>query len=287
MEAKRRKKKVVKVKTGIPKPDKKVRQRSGGELVSGEAFEVIEAFKFGWEVFKKKPWFLIGITLFMVCFDLVIGVVQEFLMLSGSVSGMIMIFILEVGSLVVGVVLGIGIIEIVLRMYDNKPVRFSFLFKKINLFWVFFGIIIVTHFIILGGGMFFIVPGVIAAIALMFAAVLVVDKNTGVMEAVRMSWAMTEGYKGQLFVFIVVAVVVNILGVLALLIGLLVTIPVSYIATIYVYRKLLARAEAKKKLSVEKLQTVPKVFLWVGVLAVPFFVFLGGIFAVMGLAMKL
>ncbi len=59
------------------------------------------------------------------------------------------------------------------------------------------------------------------------------------MEAFRESARMTDGQKGQLFLFGLVIALFNLAGALCLLVGLLFTIPASMMAMAYVYRKLL------------------------------------------------
>ena len=49
---------------------------------------------------------------------------------------------------------------------------------------------------------------------------------------------ITEGAKGNLFVFGIALFVVNVLGMLALGLGLFVTIPMAMIAKAFIYRRL-------------------------------------------------
>jgi hypothetical protein len=50
------------------------------------------------------------------------------------------------------------------------------------------------------GYLFFIVPGVILAIGLQFSAFFVVDRRLGAVDAMKASWQVTSGRKGQVFV---------------------------------------------------------------------------------------
>jgi uncharacterized membrane protein len=54
----------------------------------------------------------------------------------------------------------------------------------------------------------------------------------------RLSWEMTRGSCWNLFVFSLLLGVINILGMIALFIGLLITVPLSVVAIGYVYRRL-------------------------------------------------
>lgn len=77
-------------------------------------------------------------------------------------------------------------------------------------------------------------------LALMLSKNLVIDKEFGPIVALEKSWQLTKGNRGRLLWFSLIIVGVNTLGFLALMLGLLVTIPVTMFASLLVYRKLLA-----------------------------------------------
>jgi uncharacterized membrane protein len=66
----------------------------------------------------------------------------------------------------------------------------------------------------------------------------IVDRGLGPIDALKRSAAITHGARLALFGFAIVLMLLNIVGALALLIGLFVTIPISMVAMAYVYRKL-------------------------------------------------
>ena len=63
----------------------------------------------------------------------------------------------------------------------------------------------------------------------------------GPIEALKKSSQITKGVKLDLLVFSFLLTGINILGVLAFGIGLILTIPTTIIATAFVYRKLLSK----------------------------------------------
>jgi uncharacterized membrane protein len=67
----------------------------------------------------------------------------------------------------------------------------------------------------------------------------VIDKNLEPVEAVKTSWRMTKGNVWNLFFFGILLGLINILGFLCLIVGLFITVPLSMLATAFVYRKLL------------------------------------------------
>ena len=83
-----------------------------------------------------------------------------------------------------------------------------------------------------------IIPGIIFGLKFSFAQFITVDTGAKPVDAMKESSAITKGIKWKLLGFYVVIGLVNIVGALVLMVGLLVSIPVSTFAMIYVYREL-------------------------------------------------
>lgn len=136
--------------------------------------------------------------------------------------------------------LEIGFIKIVLKLVDGVKAEFQELwaypgyFVNLLVSSILFGLIVVAGFILL------IIPGIYLALRLQFYSYFVVDKNAGITDSLKMSWGKTKGKVFDLFLFALLLIALNILGALALLVGLLVTIPVSFVAITLLYRKLSA-----------------------------------------------
>jgi uncharacterized membrane protein len=79
---------------------------------------------------------------------------------------------------------------------------------------------------------------------LQYTTYLIVDKNLGPIEAIKKSWSVTRGNTWNLFFFGILLGLINILGMVCLLVGLFITIPLGMLATTFVYRKLLLQSEA-------------------------------------------
>ena len=85
-------------------------------------------------------------------------------------------------------------------------------------------------------------PGIIFMLMFMFVMFIVIDRGLGPVEAMKESARITRGYKWQLLGFVLVLALINVLGMLALLVGLFVTIPVTSLAFAHAYRALSANA---------------------------------------------
>jgi uncharacterized membrane protein len=81
-------------------------------------------------------------------------------------------------------------------------------------------------------------PAIVWSIKFGFYNMFIVDKETGAVEALRESSRITDGYKWQIFLFGIVIMLFNFLGMLTFIVGLLITIPTSGIAYVVLYRTL-------------------------------------------------
>jgi hypothetical protein len=88
-----------------------------------------------------------------------------------------------------------------------------------------------------------IIPPFYVSAIYMFAPILVVDKEMSAAEALEASARMTRGGRMGIINFMVVCSLVNLAGVLSLLVGLLVAVPIVQFATIWLYAYLLRQTE--------------------------------------------
>jgi uncharacterized membrane protein len=197
-------------------------------------FSGSEAVRAGWEIYKKRPWFLTGtFLLFMV----VVGAVGFFLTDLGKFS----LFVAAVTFVIrffFQTLAALGMIAFILKAHDTvDEVAIRDLWHPQN-FWKFVGSIVAQILVVIGGIIALVIPGIVLSIALRFAPFFVVDKNEGPIESLFSSARITRGNKWAVLQFLALVVAVNIAGALALLVGLFVTIPVTALATVSAYRTL-------------------------------------------------
>ena len=162
----------------------------------GNQFSTEEALKFGWETFKSKFWFLMGIGLTVMCIQLL----PDFLAGTVKESSTFLAGVVSVIGWAISVVIQIGMIRILLKICDEQPVEFGELFSGINLFWQFVGASILYALIVMGGILLLVVPGIIWGIRYQFATYAVIDNEMGPIQALKHSTVLTNGIKGKLFV---------------------------------------------------------------------------------------
>ena len=136
----------------------------------------------------------------------------------------------------------IGATTFSLRAHDNiAAVEIGDLWNP-QPFWRFLGAEILGAIIIFFGLLLLIVPGIIAALGLGMVPFTVIDRGAGPIDALKESWRITKGHKGQLALLGLALLGINLLGILALVVGLLVTVPVTWLTIAHVYRTLSAQA---------------------------------------------
>jgi len=221
-------------------------------------FSIGDTIKFGWETFKKRPWILIGAMLVVVLIQIALQMVASIPFL-GAIVG-----------IVVGVYVGMGLARFTLNAHDNvENVEIRNLLV-LHPFWRYVGATVLKTLI--AGLPIFIVAfsvgfmsaasnasprdfpdvgpvaivllalsgiwALIAGLYLMFTEYLVIDKNHMPIEAVKESYRITKGNWWKLLGLCLALGLLNVLGALALVIGLLVTVPLTMLAIVHVYRTL-------------------------------------------------
>jgi len=192
-------------------------------------FSIEDVLKGGWHKTKEHFLFLFLTGLVYFVISMVLGSVNE-----GDFPVNTLSFLI---SVIFGVLFQVGMIKILMRITGNeKPDAHQFLAITPGEFFRYIGCSILYGLAILGGLILLIIPGIIIGIRLQFGYYFLIDKKMGPVEALKASWGATRGQTWDLFLFTLVTIAINIIGVLLLGLGLIITIPVTLIAVAYIYR---------------------------------------------------
>lgn len=196
------------------------------------SFFIKDALGFGWAMVKEKFWFLVLLLLVSGFFSMLPDIINMFTHNKG-VS-----FVVQAASFVVGFVIDAGLIAIMLKLHDGREAKAVDVFSQYPIVFQYFVATVLYSLMVILGFLLLIVPGVYLALRYQFYAYFVVDKRTDILDSFSRSAAITEGHKWHLLHFWAALLGVNLLGLLALGIGLFATVPLSMLATAFVYRKL-------------------------------------------------
>ena len=196
-------------------------------------FSVAGCIRFGWETFKKRPWFLIGVTALFLVASWVAGAVGGAFGNNGLPAA--------AGGIVnagLSMLLSMGITAFFLHANDaieNVPVGDLWHPRP---FWKFVGATILSGIVIVVGLLLLIVPGIIFSLMFLFTSYIVIDRNLGPVKAMKESKRITKGHRGKLLGLLLAVAGLNILGIMVIVVGLLVSIPVTSLAMMHAYRTL-------------------------------------------------
>ena len=87
------------------------------------------------------------------------------------------------------------------------------------------------------------IPMIYLQISWIFTIPLIIDKQLGFWAAMKTSWKMVNKHWWQVFGLVVVMGLLNIVGVLACCVGLIVTIPLGFVALMYAYETIFSGSQ--------------------------------------------
>jgi uncharacterized membrane protein len=196
------------------------------------AFSVGDAVGYGWNAYWKNVGPMLVITIVIVVVQAIVNGIGQ---LSGSVAISLLFSIL---GWIVSMILSMGLIRAALAVVRGETPDVAMLFQTEGLgsyivaaiiFGIAFGI----------GLILCIIPGIIIGLIFMFYGFIIVENpSIGPTDALKQSQEMTKGRLGELFVFGLALLGINIVGFLLCFVGLLFTYGISAIAVAYAYRTL-------------------------------------------------
>jgi uncharacterized membrane protein len=209
------------------------------------ALPIGDCIKFGWETFKKRPWILIGALLLVGLVYAIPGILTphpEVVEGQPPPPPTTLGIVMGLVSFVVSILASLGLTSFSLRAHDNiETVTIGDLWNP-DPVWRYLGAYLLILLIVIVGFILLVIPGIIASLGLSFATYLVIDRGMQPVASIKESWRITKGNKWRIFLLGLALTGVNILGALALVIGLLVSVPITLLAVVHAYRYLLAQA---------------------------------------------
>lgn len=205
-----------------------------------KGFSIGEAIRFGWEKFKDNAVFFIILVLILGLISAITSSLQTSAQRIGPGSA----FIIGLLVFAINMIIALGIINVSLKFVDTGKAGYEDIISAYSLFFTYLVSAILVALIVTVGLILFIIPGIIFAIRLQFFGFYIVDKHAEITDSLRLSWGATKGFTGQLFLFDLALLGIIILGAIALGVGLLIALPVVWVALAYVYRRLQTREEA-------------------------------------------
>lgn len=172
------------------------------------------------------------------------GDIAKYIALIGIAGALLIPFYIAI--LLTSTAIQMGFVKLSLAAARGSKVSYEIIMSDINLKKAGrYLIASILLMLLIGVGLLLvIIPGIYFALKYFFVPYLIIDKNMKIGEAFKASSKMTTGHKFSLFVLGILAIIVNILGFVALIYGLLVSMPVTLLAYGYAYNKLSSGSKA-------------------------------------------
>jgi uncharacterized membrane protein len=205
--------------------------------VEAKSFSIGDSIRFGWETFKKYPAFFI---LAAVITGIVTGQIRTEQLRGEPISGATAVLGLIIGifAFLVNTFVTMGIFNVSLKFVDGQQGMAADFISAYPRYLKYLGASILYSIAVAVGLVLLIIPGIVVGVRLQFFGFFILDGGVDSVEALRRSWETTRGIGWHVFVFDLALLGVIMLGVIALVIGVFVAIPVTWLALACVYRRL-------------------------------------------------
>ena len=213
-----------------------------------KTFSIREVFSFAWQVFKQRPFFFIALPLIPFILSGLFTLGGSFITngltqlgkqnpdntaIAGVTSAILLIE--QLISWFISTFLNIGGNGVYLGSVEGKKMRIADMFSYKFAFFSSLLASIVVSFVSVFGFLLFIIPGIIWILATQYYIFTVLTPGTGPWAAIKESMRITKGVRMKLFLFGIGVGLFNLVGMLLFVVGIFVTIPISGLATAYVY----------------------------------------------------
>jgi len=218
-----------------------------------------------WKIMKSHLPLMIAIVLFIFLLTILLSIVQEKLL--GTATHQSILFV--IASYLFQMGLNLGLLRICLNMINNEHVDFSLLFSSFHML-ISYALATIFYLVALllaasPGLLLFIlstsidlenlsmitesisailstilmiIPVIYLSVRLQFYEYFLIDEECGILESIKKSADISSGYVLELFILGAILALIVLISIIPLGLGLIFSIPLSTVATSYVYIKL-------------------------------------------------
>jgi len=218
-----------------------------------------------WKIMKSHLPLMIAIVIFIITLNIILSIVQEKLL--GAATYQSIIFVIAAYLFLMG--LNLGLLRICLNMINNVDIDFSMLFSSFHMLipytlaTIFYlgalllaaspGLLlfIITTSVdlenlpsvmgsvpVILSVLLMIIPAIYLSVRLQFYEYFLIDEECGISASIKKSADISKGHVLELFILSTALAVIVLISIIPLGLGLILSIPLSTVATSYVYLKL-------------------------------------------------
>jgi hypothetical protein len=192
-----------------------------------------DAIGYGWAAYWKNVGPMLVIVLIIAAVHIAFGVVGD------EVDSLVGRILLQLAAWLIGLFLALGLFRVALEITSGVQPEIGDLFKSEGYAPYFVASILfgIGFFV---GLLLFVIPGIIFAVVFGFYGFVAAERGNTVLalETLQRAAEISRGHRWQLFGLAIVLFLINVLGALLFVIGLLFTAGITIIAWAYTYRRL-------------------------------------------------
>jgi uncharacterized membrane protein len=213
---------------------------------SAHSFEAGPAFRDGWNGFKLNAVTLVEFTVLAIVLlgllnALQYGLIVEVRKYPESLVGIsVLLFGIALLQAITGLIFAIALLDGGLQSVRGRTLAIGELFAKVTEVPNLIGLQLFGGWAVLLGFLTFVVPGVYLAVAYVFAGMALVDRPQHFLDALNSSRRLVTPHWFDVMLFLLAVFGVVLLGYLACLVGVFVSVPVGFCIVAAGYQQLLA-----------------------------------------------
>jgi uncharacterized membrane protein len=203
----------------------------GGGTISTQIVDAGPVLSYAWKIWSENLLLLVGVTLVVMVLSTGISLassgIQQALISQRAEPAVIVIAwaIGTAASYAVQIYLGIGQLQLILKLLRRQPASFGDLFAGGPRFWPTVGVFVLAMIALFVGFALCIIPGIILLLMFWPCYYLVVDNKAGVTDSFSVASTITQGNKGTTFVLWLASIGIMLVGLLAFCIGIIFAAP--------------------------------------------------------------
>ncbi|UZQ54620.1 hypothetical protein OOK60_00650 [Trichothermofontia sichuanensis B231] len=202
-------------------------------LNEGYAFNMGDYISRGWRMLKSNLGLMVAYTVLLTVISGIVGTIDT--SLAGDDEGVRSTGISFLFNLLVAPPLWAGLYLSAFKSLNNRQLEFSDFFKGFQFFApLVLANLIIGIFIVIGT-IFCVIPGIYLGVAYLLTIPLILDRNMGFWEAMETSRKVVTKNWFSWFVFGLLMFAINLGGLIACIVGLFFTIPLTYCMWIAAY----------------------------------------------------
>jgi uncharacterized membrane protein len=222
-----------------PPPPPPPPEPGGWRSASPANFSLGDSLSYGWNAYWKNvgPMLLIAVV--------VLAIQIAFSALGNATDSVALQVVLQLVGTLVSLLLTLGWLRVALEVTNGVKPELGDVFKA-NGYGPFILASILFYIGALIGFILLIIPGIIFIATFGFYGFVIAQRGdgVGVLESLQRSHELTRGHRWELFGMALVFLLVNIVGLLACIVGVIFTSGITLIAWAYLYRALSGDAVA-------------------------------------------